>query len=1202
MKVIGSIYGEVINPETGEVVRTFEGENHIQDSLLTAWASQFANNSNLYINNNKIFVSETNPREQRRSHNTSLPACWSGGDIGGIPSPTIEEAQDEGAGVHLIEFTNTLAPNAYDVIINMAGLCTNVNAVNQLISNVDTAVWFNSPCLWEASNILNVYYKIQVFYDIDWQFAAADEKKLNYIEQLGIGRTLISAQYDQLPVDGEDDIWVNGMGRVNLRKLSRTDIDRELHSIDGITVSYNYRQEYFHKEKVVTLEIDDGVGRLIGTCCGQNYMAGFKAVDADTDPLQGVFLHLATSTVPFYRVSDAGTGLGGITIDASSWDKENYANYYEINITTEGGDGVGEYNFRKRLSTGFLENTFENDWIPLPYSSAYNGHYFPSQDTDEEDTVHFALCRDHADDVSTVQDAVKSSKPIRYSDTEVLALWIDSFAFVNILTGEGESFHATTKVGTDVIPRFLASRIGQVAIASNGDFYISCESSDLYKFSADRQTLDAFLADGATGLPGTLVGCHGVSVTASGRVWAYFRDGTTPADSDLYYSDDGGTNWTAAGFSQATIDATPSVVKQVETDPQDDDHVLVIYADDPADVVSTEVFGVWWDEGTNTATDITTRLGYQDYTGYPYRKNPVFDHPYWYGDIAKCSPNDSNWVSSYSGSYNGICEFRELTFGVDSSVQISADTQAGHQPGHWTWEQNAAGDDILFYITQVYNHSSPWSGSFADIGALRMDGTIEHEVFQENINEYFPPLCYMGKGMWLMGSWSTTVPSNGPDQSVSYWNMWMLMNTCPAARDLSATPDLEYIHWDDYGWTGAAWALDNVNSKPIHSAAEVLLDTITVAWDDSTGDFLTTDMYTFGVYDGIWQDGSTTFDFTFGMYVKPTKVETSIEASTIPAPSARVSNLLEKVDLHSNDYSLSDALNMSLNDTFNAFSGGSGASGARTTQPAMHGTRAAHVPNSVRTPKEISILTEDSNIVSLTRVRVYNVDSQDIDMTFGLSVASKIGNALDADDIDYSIRLDSSEGDGANGTTTVRVYENGTLRHTLLDHDSVAQNVRYDSGIGINNELHFIFALLGDGRMVYCVRDPLTYTWTEIWRSPSTGLVTLEDLHFDIVQNISNSYGLRDVEFWNLPADTGNFLYLGNGSDEGVHSPYFFAIDPQSVTVTINGSPGVDVGASNMGATLAAGEYSIFPEGLIRVSDSDNGNSIAVEYTTITDE
>jgi hypothetical protein len=110
-------------------------------------------------------------------------------------------------------------------------------------------------------------------------------------------------------------------------------------------------------------------------------------------------------------------------------------------------------------------------------------------------------------------------------------------------------------------------------------------------------------------------------------------------------------------------------------------------------------------------------------------------------------------------------------------------------------------------------------------------------------------------------------------------------------------------------------------------------------------------------------------------------------------------------------------------------------------------------------------------------------------------------------------------------------------------------------------------------------------------------------MYFDMAWVPRSNYGLSGVTFSSLDTSTLDYyLILGEAAPEsGIFRNEFYAIDPDYITVTIDGVEAVNMGADDNLSVLGANEYSIYPTaGVIRFSAADVGKSVTATYTTIT--
>lgn len=77
--------------------------------------------------------------------------------------------------------------------------------------------------------------------------------------------------------------------------------------------------------------------------------------------------------------------------------------------------------------------------------------------------------------------------------------------------------------------------------------------------------------------------------------------------------------------------------------------------------------------------------------------------------------------------------------------------------------------------------------------------------------------------------------------------------------------------WQQYGWNGAAWELNNANSRTSHIANQPLINGLQLRFEDgaSAPHFFATDFFSVAVCHGLLKDSATTFYWQSAWYTKP---------------------------------------------------------------------------------------------------------------------------------------------------------------------------------------------------------------------------------------------------------------------------------------------------------------------------------------------
>ena len=671
----------------------------------------------------------------------------------------------------------------------------------------------------------------------------------------------------------------------------------------------------------------------------------------------------------------------------------------------------------------------------------------------------------------------------------------------------------------DIVPRFLPTNIIQIEVDTTKDFWVACGATGLYFVKQDLSAMTVVDATTA-GLTG-VTGCYGVCRGYSNRLWAYFDHSTNP---DIYYSDDDGVNWVATGSALHAGD--PTVLRGMQVDTSNaDGHLLLIHLNG----VNNE--GTWWDN----LNSLSTAAGVVKNTSRNSGIIPKVSQKMAHFQNVRCTAGGV-WACIGDVSSSHI-----MTFGTATRTGVVGEFRGLSL--HPTTDENGVDAFLVADIERAR--------------MLKVDGTIETEAANYLDPDFIMPLR---DGIWLSyrlghGSYLFHTPNSVTD-------------------DWTSSPGLRSQIWTDYGWNGAAWVKDHAGSKPTHAAAEELMTNVTIAFDDIAGNadaFIDTDYYSFGLYDGIWMDGSTEFSFDHYLWYKPVKVETSTEESVLPAGTKNSNHLAETIPAVTADFTDINNGYSSAAGNFETSSKVTDILEGRTLLPVIIGTT---VPMIEIHPTPQSGILDTKGYVTGSVNQFYNGY---------VGLTSTLGGVYNNGSIPYAISFDTS----FNGGTECRV--------TAL-HNNVAQ-ATIDVGVSASCQFRFIFT--HQREMVYEIKEPNT-VWVELYRT-TINTVVLADYHLEMYADYRTSE-VNGMSFHSMGVVAADlYCYLGNAVDEGIFSADFYAVDPDFSKIYLDGTEAVNVGEDDTDTVLPANSYSIFPKaGIIRYSVNDVGKTITAEYTTIT--
>lgn len=1185
MKITGRTIGILKDAVTGEETVAFDETNHIQDQKILDMCASF---NGAFMGDNIGIIYGGNPVSQRRDWARMPENATIGAAISGVTSPqyTWYEPIDD---VHVKQLAKRFPAPAEDITIKTIIVTSSTLAR----AEVEAAVTLTVPCIQTTTQTLDVFYRIQIAYDDNYWNSdiSPDSVVPNPYELYEWGSYFLGSGVVPLQLGAHNSNWAD---KVNPRLL-KPGLDRYA----TINPSYTYPpvdQDYFRATMKFDFEISDEIGRCIGlTAFGNQYDVYALHTQhilkgLDESPIQNIFGHSAAATVPFYDSGTSQGGLGTLVINGDSWTNPDYPKMLRLDIKATGALGVSTYKFRMRNVFGFNSNTYKNvSQEVLGY--AYNNNHFNDD---------FPIIRSNPEIISDANEDKKCSAVLKYDEQTIVAGWINDILISDVPSQVGKRF------ASDTVPAMAAVDISQFCKdESTGDVYVACRTNGVFRISADQLTVDRSYS-ATTGLTG-VTGCYGISVTTSGRVWAYF--GGAASIFGLYYSDDSGASWTKPTFSHASIDAEPTKVVQIFADPSHaDDQLAVVYVSDYAATSANQrdIYIAWWDRTNVVATGGTAVQGplinvIADYLGainsIQQNSGLWVDYaiPASYMNQLSCSPNDGFWFNVYYRT--AISQTNrpgaKFTFGALTVESIASTDLDAYSCLNGGWGVDDTGADAYFYMTMEYeNDNTGWTADSGLLCMVRSDLTYEYCMFEDPDNSYFNygrfPSVYLGAGVHLCFAPSAWTTGTLPHDQVGGVGITV---TYPIDDvELTTIGVFDNEVFPEYGWNGSAWEKGHAGTKPTHGAVEALIDGITISFDDAAGttQFEITDFYTTFAFNGIVSDASTTYEQVLDRYQKPAEYITDLEASVLPG-TTRVPGYLEMNRQQATDWQ--DEVRVSVSDgAIYKTTGGTidvWDSGARSLAPAIRGLT-SNLSSVTRLPN--NDMTGVHGYIEWNCYSDGQMATQVYQHIGGLVNSTRLGQGLDRSAIMYGIEIDGGVPDGSS-LVTIRVLESGVVKATFDDA------LIYGSYADLDRAR---IILRSDGSMVYEI-SVLNVGWLQLYESPP-GTVTIEDLYFEYL-GAGYSSGFRHVQFYDHLPTADYYLFLGNGVDSGLFNPLFRTADPTKMVVVIDSLPAVSVGEYDVDTVLATGEYSLFPEGgVIRYSNLDIGKTITANFIYLSDE
>ena len=1172
MKIKGIVTTVLRDAKTLEIREEKTQENHIQEDYFKRLL--YSNYSGkTHSVNTSIFISSDNPESQRTDwSNGQINNARSGSNISGVEPERI--VLDYQPGMHLAEFVKRFGAPSSDTDINMIGLCENTSGGSA--DEPDAVVWISETVTQKTTDIIDIFYRVQFTFDVieDYKNFSQPKFQMSPSESRKFANAAIGVQnhdFHYYYSNKHYSCWHS----LDKQPFRFFDFFKNQYSGNTvISLSSAQRPNYDLMKNSVYggFDVNDYLGHAISWVGASREGDLLHLIRDGADPVQSIFGHNSLSDTPFYNSVNSNLGLGKISVKGDDWTNPDVGKYIFIDVKSNGLTGTSTYKFRKQPFFGFNGNTWSPKNCYLPSSHFTNRHI----------SSGFAISRDDYRNSpepgyeSTSRSAM--SQPFLYKGGfEVLFLWKNEFAIINVLTGEAvyAPFDNERLFGSETLPEFLAEDIIQHYVS--GDFvYIACAVTGLYRIHPVNDTIEKMNSSN-TGLEDTS-GCYGICEGFNGRLYAYFDHLTAPT---IYYSDDNGVSWISSNMVYSDfVGDMKSLMGIQASKTESDGHLAIIYKS------NDKVRFSWYNLSTNTVTknvDFTEDFNRKAITNYH------LGHNYGYSECITCSPNQGKWAATCSNVYySGAGETRFYEFGGSVSYTLPADLETRQMSNRWVIDKN--GNDALLLATDTDDNNSESLG----VGSVVIvtDGS-SYEGYGLGFNLSGNGAFYLKDGLWLGYSSYGTLEVDEDKQAEGYrFNFLTLLVGTPRYLD-HASFDSTYglMAYPEYGWDGSSWIAGHPDAKFTHASHEELFDGVTMAWDDEEGgqQFLASDHYTTAIFNGIVMDGTTSFDYESTFYAKEVEELTDVESATLPSEQ-KVSNIMAEF-IPQGDVDFQDLDSMNTDEQSGELKGtGNGlyddyTGRARSANVVIEGGSVSFLPNKCFLPD-----SDINNALGWVETDYYMNDDYHAQTYFGLSDSSVLGTVIDPSTIQYGMHFDSEPNNGGSvGTARLSVIESGIER-------AFVTGIEYDR----NQRPEFRIILLNTGVMVYEYKQYNQSKWTRLYESPSVGMVPLVGYYFDVAAVPRSNYGLENLKYGSIdPNNSDYFVYFGNGVDSGLFDPEFRAIDANHSKIYIDGEESV-VMDSDMDTVLGSNRVSIFPyDGVMRYSGDDAGKTISVSLLLV---
>ena len=685
-----------------------------------------------------------------------------------------------------------LAP-ATDRTINTIYL---TGAVQTAQRNVFSVASLSTPCVQTTSEVLDITYRIELFYqsplpgaipvsfDFDKMIArrlAGNSVPVTPIGQLGGFPYLTFAMACSAPPD--PDLY-QGM------TTQRNNINNGGTSDGGGTMIKSHGKVAFNQSQ----EIADNIGRVFKTMgygttdnFGADYWDAVYAGKASghrgfgnrstvwapiapdsfiNKPVQTIHNHSASADEWGLDVDNLATSQGTLTIDGSSWTDLTFPEFYRIDHTFTGETGVSRYAFRKRYTLGF------------------NGSGYAPQQIESQ--IHqLWQMKNAADDGILYQTIVDGHglkqryKIAEYNEDTFMTWDLTGITLANINSSAAVHFDSATT------PALPVTDVRQIAVDSAGGVWVACGATGLYRIDDPFGTPTVTKMTEATNslVGGSEDNAYAVAIGFGGDIFALVEGGLISTSNPT-----GGTpTFSTESFTYTGVsDANWSRVIYMRMDADHPDFQLGLAANltDILDTVTT----VWWD---NTAPGGITGPVQSGSTGEALGELT--------GGLFECSARGGYWTrvgALYTGDH-----IQNLTWGTTSVSDIGHNALGRARPAYfydyYDTPYSIAGGQ---YAPSVYSHRNK-KYSFQPTGGQTWQTSQSFKGFGLALQ------TGSGKGYFM--TCANQASTTGTMGGTAHPNR--IFPVCPSnyldPLNGQHSP-LEEMAWDRYHWNGAAWELN----------------------------------------------------------------------------------------------------------------------------------------------------------------------------------------------------------------------------------------------------------------------------------------------------------------------------------------------------------------------------------------------------------
>ena len=792
-----------------------------------------------------------------------------------------------------------LPPDSGQREINLIGLMEQSNTRSGA-SYPGFCVVLDQPCIQTDQEVLDVFYRVSII--------ANEKNPEDYLWKSLYASRLYPFAYSDF-VDGDfigtssntnngvNGRILRGYGKLPQRKTvrntstgssrARVTSNKNFTQMSGIfsysydlndNVGSTYSSFYYY----TTI---NPYGGILENNTNQNTHAFTHQIfPSNINPVQSIFKHSSNAIRPYLDPSFLGASTSNILVDGNNYNLDS-PTLYRLLFTKGGNIGEAEYKLLKRTNMGFVDNEYDNE----VYSGKFI-HSLPSTTTNETTSVERAIVRQEGDGITVGgEDLLHYKRGLldfsifpnfqRYDKNHIICADSFGLSILNVYTDDYVNFDQYSN------PQLNTSELMDFCVTSDGIIWVATKDRGLNKIDIVNSTVTQVTINHSDINEDI---CYSVDFKNNGDVWAVFEGGVAS-------SSDGGSSWEVYNESSQEQFSIPNITDVNEWFKI---HGIVIDKEHPDDrllIVLKNSDNIWWwsRENSNPSSNAIDSGVLVDWdTAVENGRIKTNEQAFAIRKWIKHFPNTESFVllnnrtgNSRVGYYSS---YKTIEF-YSTELKATRNFTSSRQflmTKSLPFEYNSNGE-----LSLICTRIDGWATSnFVNVLHMLNDDLVDVDTI--NISRPNGGIINIGESSFS-GARASNMNIEYMSNGIMLANKdhYMLLYHCFSSSDPFGG-DLKLLIWDEYGWNGTEWELNNDNSKVTHTAENDLLDGVKLAFEPQGVPNIVENEYAdIHVFRGIHKDNATTVSFDIPYHIRPTLDLNILQNNIIPSqPKGLIEN------------------------------------------------------------------------------------------------------------------------------------------------------------------------------------------------------------------------------------------------------------------------------------------------------------------------